>query len=146
MLGTFGTPLNKKTKVVGFPFSPEKKKKIPYKGTGGGHRVRYGYAILSGQVKESVVRGSYMPLSGADIIYMMAVLSCTRVVRVLCVYVAVSCCVTACVGAGAAAECARLRLTIPTASRVRFLLCAVHVIVRPDWERSMSTLSGTRVS
>ena len=28
-----------------------------------------------------------MPLSGADIIYMMAVLSCTRVVRVLCVCV-----------------------------------------------------------
>ena len=48
-----------------------------------------------------------MPLSGADIIYMMAVLSCTRVVRVMCVCVAVSCCVTACVGAGAAAECAR---------------------------------------
>ena len=88
----------------------------------------------------------YMLVSGADIIYMMTVLSCTRVVRVLCVCVAVSCCVTACVGAGAAAECARLRLTIPTASRVRFLVCAVHVFVRPDWERSMSTLSGTRVS
>ena len=87
-----------------------------------------------------------MPLSGADIIYMMAVLSWTRVVRVLCMCGAVSCCVTACVGAGAAAECARLRLTIPTASRVRFLVRAVHVFMRPDWERSMSTLPGARVS
>ena len=119
---------------------------IPYKGTGGGHRVRCGYAVLSGQVKESGVRGSYMPLSGADIIYMMAVLSWTRVVRFMCVCVDVSCCVTACVGARAAAECARLRLTIPTASRVRFLVCVVSAFVRSAWEGSMSTLSMIRVS
>jgi len=99
------------------------KKIIPYKGTGGGgHRVRCGYAVLSGQVKESGVRGSYVPLSGADLIYMMAVLSWARVVRVLCVCVAVSCWMTACVCARAAAECARVRLTIPTVSSVRSLL------------------------
>ena len=50
---------------------------IPYKGTGGGHRVHCGYAVLSGHVKEGGVRGSYMPLSGAVIIYMMAVFSGT---------------------------------------------------------------------
>ena len=92
-----------------------------------------------------MIRGSYMPLSGADIIYMMAVLSWTRVVRVLCMCGAVSCCVTACVGAGAAAECARLRLTFPTVSSARFLLCVVPVLVRQWWEGSTSTLSGTRV-
>ncbi len=49
-----------------------------------------------------------MPLSGTVVNYnMMAVLSWARVVRVLCVCVAVSYCVTACVGVGAAAECAR---------------------------------------
>ena len=85
-----------------------------------------------------------MPLSGADIFYMMAVLSLTLVVRVLCVCVAVSCCVTACVGARAAVECARLRLTIPTSSEVRFLVCVLLVFVWQAWERS--TLSGTRVS
>ena len=86
-----------------------------------------------------------MPLSGAVVNYMMAVLSGTLVVRVMCVCVAVSCCVTACVGAWAAAECARLRLTIPTASSVRFLVYVVSVLVRREWEGSMSTLSMTRV-
>ena len=37
----------------------------------------------------------------------MAVLSGTRLVRVLCVWVATSCCVAACVCVGFAAECAR---------------------------------------
>ncbi len=87
-----------------------------------------------------------MPLSGAGISYTMEVLSWTLVVRVLCVFVAVSCCVTACVGVGAAAECARLRLTIPNASSVRFLVFVVPVLVREEWERSMSTLSRTRDS
>ena len=87
-----------------------------------------------------------MPLSGAGVSYVMAVLSWTLVVRVLCVCVAVSCCATARVGAGAVAECARLRLTIPTASSVRFLVCVVPVLVRREWEGSISTLSKTRVS
>jgi hypothetical protein len=86
-----------------------------------------------------------MPLSGADIIYVMAVLSWTRVVRVLCICEAVSCCVTACVGAGAAAECARLRLTFPTAASARFLVFMLPVLGRQSWEVSMSTLSETRV-
>ena len=87
-----------------------------------------------------------MPLSGAVVSYMMALLSWTLVVRVLCVCVVVSCYVTACVGAGATAECARLRLTIPSVSSVRFLVCMVYVLlVRREWEGSMSTLSRTRV-
>ncbi len=76
----------------------------------------------------------------------MAVLSWTLVVRVLWVCVAVSCYVTACVGVGAAAECGRLRLTIPNVYSVRFLVFVVPVLVRQEWERSMSTLSITRVS
>ena len=87
-----------------------------------------------------------MPLYGAVISYTMAMLSWTRVVRVLCVWGVVSCCVIACVGAGAAAECARLRLTIPTVSSLRVLVCVVSVLVRREWEGSMSTLSMTRVS
>ncbi len=87
-----------------------------------------------------------MPLSGAGISYTMAVLSSTLVVRLLCVCVAVSYRVTACVGVGAAAECARLRLTIPTAYSVRFLVFMVPVLARQECEGSMSTLSRTRVS
>ena len=69
-------------------------------------------------------------------VYVMAVLSGARVVRVLCVCVAASCCVTACVGARAAAECARLRLTIPTSSEVRFLVCVVLAFVWQAWAGS----------
>ncbi len=85
-----------------------------------------------------------MPLSGAGIIYVMAVLSGTRVVRVLWVWEAVSCCATACVGAGAAADCDRRRLVIPTESSMRCLVCVVPLLVRRESARSVDVLSGTR--
>ena len=54
---------------------------------------------------------------------MMAVLSGTRMVRVLCVCRVVSCCVTACVRDMSASECALMLLLFPgRASTVCFLL------------------------
>jgi hypothetical protein len=69
-----------------------------------------GYAVLYGGVSKVVharVQMSYYP--AAPQFHVMAVLSGTRVVRVLCVWVAAPCCVAACVCVGVAAECARCK-------------------------------------
>jgi len=76
--------------------------------------ARVEYTVLWGRASKVVGAGMqmcYYPV--ATQFYVMAVLSGTRVVRVLCVWVATPCCVAACVCVGVAAECARLRLMAP---------------------------------
>ena len=70
-----------------------------------------GYTKLWGRVSKVVGAGMQMCYCpAAPQFHVMAVLSRTRVVRVLCALVATLCCVATCVCVGAAAECARLRL------------------------------------
>ena len=57
--------------------------------------------------------------------HVIAVLSGTRVVRVLCVVMAAPYYVVAFVCVGIAAKCARLRLTAPGSSTQRFLLLSM---------------------
>ena len=82
-----------------------------------------GYTVLWDRVSKGVEAGVqmwYFPAAQPFIV--MAVLSETRIVRVLCVRVATPCCVAAFVCVGVAVECARLRLTAPdSASTKRFL-------------------------
>ena len=69
--------------------------------------------------------------------HVMAVLSGTRVVRVLCVWVATPYCVAACASVGVAAECAPLRLMAPgSASTKRFLFLIIPK--RRDRAKSVS--------
>ena len=82
-----------------------------------------GSTILWGWVSKVVGAGiqmCYYPV--APPFHVMAVLSGTRVVRVLCEWVATHCCVVACVCVGVVAECARLRLmALDSASTKCFL-------------------------
>jgi hypothetical protein len=74
-----------------------------------GAHVRY--TVLWGRVSKVVGTGMQMCYyPAAPPFHVMTVLSGTRVVRVLCVWVATPCCVTVCVCVGVAAECARVRL------------------------------------
>ena len=64
-----------------------------------------GYTILWGRVSKVVWAGVYMCYyPAAPPFHLMAVLSGTRIVRVLRVWVAVPCCVAACVRVGVATE------------------------------------------
>ncbi len=70
-----------------------------------------GYTVIWGKVSKVMRAGvqmCYYP--AAPPFHVMAVLSGTRVVRVLWVVMSAPCCVAACVCVGVAAECARLRL------------------------------------
>jgi hypothetical protein len=74
---------------------------------------------------------------GAAISYVMAVVSGTRVVRVLFVWVATPWCVAACMCDGVAAECARVRLmTLGRAPTKRFLFLIMPK--RRDYAKSVS--------
>ena len=76
--------------------------------------VHVGYTVLWGRVSKVVGAGMQMCYHPVALpIHVMAVLSGTRVVRVLCVWVATPSCVAACVCVGVAAECARVRLIAP---------------------------------
>jgi len=69
--------------------------------------------------------------------HVMAVLSGTRVARVLRVWMATPCCVAACVCVGVAAECARLRLmALGSASTKRFMVLLMPK--RRDCAKSVS--------
>jgi len=82
-----------------------------------------GYTILWGMVSKVVrvgVQMCYYP--AAPPFHVMAVLSKTRVVRVLCVVMVAPCSAAACVCVGVVAECARQRLTtLGVASTTCFL-------------------------
>ncbi len=82
-----------------------------------------GYIVLWGRVSKVVRAGVQVcNYPAAPPFHVMAVLSGTRVVRVLWVVMAAPCCVAACVCVGVAAECDWLRLTAPgSASIKRFL-------------------------
>jgi len=72
---------------------------------------------------------------------MMAVLSGIRMVRVLCVCGAVSCCVTACVRDMASAECAPVLLPFPGRSSTRrFVLLLMPM--RRDCDKSVRESSN----
>ena len=78
-----------------------------------------------------------MLLSGGTSISCMAVLSGTRVVRVVCVWVVTPCRVAACVCVGVAAKCARLRLlALGSASTQRFMFLIMPK--RRDCAKSVS--------
>jgi hypothetical protein len=85
--------------------------------------VHVGYTALWGKVSKVVGAGiqmCYYPV--ALPIHVMAVVSETRVVRVLCLWVATPCSVSACVCVWVATECARVRLIAHgSASTKRFL-------------------------
>jgi hypothetical protein len=73
--------------------------------------------------------------------HVITVLFGTRVVRVLCGWVATPCCVAACVFVGVAAECARLRLMASgNASNKCFLFLIMSK--RRDCANSMSASSN----
>ena len=97
-----------------------------------------GYTILWGRVPKLVRAGveiCYHP--AAPPISVMAVLSGTRVVRILCMVMATPCCAAACVGVGDAAECARLRLTAHgSACTKRFVFLIMPK--RRDYGKSVS--------
>ena len=82
-----------------------------------------GYTVVWGKVSKVagvVMQMCYYP--AAPPFHVMAVLSGTRVVRVLCVWVATPCCVAACGCVRVAVTCARLRLMAPgSASIKRFM-------------------------
>jgi len=73
--------------------------------------------------------------------HVMAVLSVTRVVRVLCVWVAMPCSRPACVCVGVAAECARLRLM---ALGITSTKCFIFLMIpkRRDCAKSVSASSN----
>jgi len=107
----------------------ERKKEIPYKeGKTKDIGAHMGYTVIWGRVLKIVgarMQMCYYP--AAPPIHEMAVVSGTRVVRVICVWVATPCYVAACVCVGVAAECARVRLmSHGSASTKRFLLLIMH--------------------
>ncbi len=69
----------------------ERKKEIPYKRVCGGHRVHNGYTILYEQGTKGWCPGMCVNIIPDRYVYVMAVLSGARVVRVLCVFVDASC-------------------------------------------------------
>ena len=117
----------------------KKKERSPFqRGQSEGHRCPRGVygPIEQGSVgSEAGVQMCYYP--AASPYQLMAVLSGSRMTRVLCVWVAASCCVAACECGGVAAECARWRLTAPgSASTKRFLFLIMPK--RRDCAKSVS--------
>jgi hypothetical protein len=97
-----------------------------------------GYTVLRSRVSKVVEAGEQMCYyPAASPCQVMAVLTGTRVVRVLCVWVAAPCCVAACVCVGVATEYGRLRLMAPgSASNKRFLF--IIMPKRRDCAKSVS--------
>ena len=101
-----------------------------------------GYTVLWGRVSKVVGAGMQMCYyPAAPQFHVLAVLSGTRVVRVLCVRVATPCCVAACVCVGDAAECARLRLMARgSASTRRFLF-----VIMPNRRYCAKSVSASSI-
>ena len=81
------------------------------------------------------VQMCYYPV--APPFYVMAVLSGTRVVQVLCMVMATPDCAVACVCVGVAAECARLHLTVPGSASTKHFLFLI-MPKRRDCVKSVS--------
>ena len=103
--------------------------------------VHVDYTVIWGRVSKLVGAGvqmCYYPAAPSNRV--MAMLSGTRVVRVLCAWVATPCCVAACVCVGLAAECARVRLIARSnASTKRFMFLIMPK--RQDYAKSASAPS-----
>jgi hypothetical protein len=102
--------------------------------------VHVGYTVLWLRISKVVGAGMQMCYyPAAPPFHVMVLLFGTRVVGILCVWVAIPCCVAACVCVKVAAECARLRLMVHgNAFTKRFLF-----LIMPEWRDCAKSVSAS---